>query len=140
MRAHLRNIDHAAVERTSIPQTIFRTAKAAVTRLDLTRNPIMPPSGGTGVIGGTPFSAHFVKAVTIAGHGLCGRGPFYRRLCDIPQMGTRSTADTVGLTALGVVGAAVCVHAVGSADGQRRRHNQQPSGTEHQTGNEDKQV
>ncbi|MXS48108.1 [Ni/Fe] hydrogenase small subunit, partial [Escherichia coli] len=49
-------------------------------------------------------------------------------------------ADTVGLTALGVVAAAVGVHAVASAVDQRRRHNQQPTETEHQPGNEDKQA
>ena len=63
-----------------------------------------------------------------------------RRVVDIPQMGTHSTADTVGLTALGVVAAAVGVHAVASAVDQRRRHNQQPTETEHQPGNEDKQA
>ncbi|MDU3068849.1 MAG: hydrogenase small subunit [Escherichia coli] len=47
---------------------------------------------------------------------------------------------TVGLTALGVVAAAVGVHAVASAVDQRRRHNQQPTETEHQPGNEDKQA
>ncbi|XPE25501.1 hydrogenase small subunit [Shigella sonnei] len=41
------------------------------------------------------------------------------------------------LTALGVVAAAVGVHAVASAVDQRRRHNQQPTETEHQPGNED---
>ncbi len=35
------------------------------------------------------------------------RGSFYSRVVDIPQMGTHSTADTVGLTALGVVAAGV---------------------------------
>ncbi|STI32030.1 hydrogenase 1, small subunit [Escherichia coli] len=68
------------------------------------------------------------------------RGSFYSRVVDIPQMGTHSTADTVGLTALGVVAAAVGVHAVASAVDQRRRHNQQPTETEHQPGNEDKQA
>ena len=52
MSTHLRNIDHAAVERTAIPETIFRTARAAVTRLDWKRNAIIPACGGTGVIGG----------------------------------------------------------------------------------------
>ena len=67
MSTHLRNIDHAAVERTAIPETIFRTAQAAVTRLDWKRNAIIPACGGTGVIGGRPFAAHFVQAVTFAG-------------------------------------------------------------------------
>ncbi|EER8289239.1 hydrogenase 1 small subunit [Escherichia coli] len=83
-----------------------------------------------------------------SGHGCLGcaengfwdRGSFYSRVVDIPQMGTHSTADTVGLTALGVVAAAVGVHAVASAVDQRRRHNQQPTETEHQPGNEDKQA
>lgn len=83
-----------------------------------------------------------------SGHGCLGcaengfwdRGSFYNRVVDIPQMGTHSTADTVGLTALGVVAAAVGVHAVASAVDQRRRHNQQPTETEHQPGNEDKQA
>lgn len=83
-----------------------------------------------------------------SGHGCLGcaengfwdRGSFYSRVVDIPQMGTHSTADTVGLTALGVVAAAVGVHAVASAVDQRRRHNQQPPETEHQPGNEDKQA
>ncbi|MDI4468927.1 twin-arginine translocation signal domain-containing protein [Escherichia coli] len=75
-------------------------------------------------------------------HDKCYRraGSFYSRVVDIPQMGTHSTADTVGLTALGVVAAAVGVHAVASAVDQRRRHNQQPTETEHQPGNEDKQA
>lgn len=83
-----------------------------------------------------------------SGHGCTGcaengfwdRGSFYSRVVDIPQMGTHSTADTVGLTALGVVAAAVGVHAVASAVDQRRRHNQQPTETEHQPCNEDKQA
>ncbi|HCS2289494.1 TPA: hydrogenase 1 small subunit, partial [Shigella sonnei] len=83
-----------------------------------------------------------------SGHGCLGCaengfwdcGSFYSRVVDIPQMGTHSTADTVGLTALGVVAAAVGVHAVASAVDQRRRHNQQPTETEHQPGNEDKQA
>ncbi|RIB86957.1 [Ni/Fe] hydrogenase small subunit, partial [Escherichia coli] len=83
-----------------------------------------------------------------SGHGCLGcaengfwdRGSFYSRVVDIPQMGTHSTADTVGLTALGVVAAAVGVHAAASAVDQRRRHNQQPTETEHQPGNEDKQA
>ncbi len=37
---------------------------------------------------------------------------FYSRVVDIPQMGTHSTADTVGLTALGVVAASVGGHAM----------------------------
>ena len=83
-----------------------------------------------------------------SGHGCLGcaengfwdRGSFYSRVVDIPQMGTHSTADTVGLTALGVVAAAVGVHAAASAVDQRGRHNQQPTETEHQPGNEDKQA
>lgn len=83
-----------------------------------------------------------------SGHGCLGcaengfwdRGSFYSRVVDIPQMGTHSTADTVSLTALGVVAAAVGVHAAASAVDQRRRHNQQPTETEHQPGNEDKQA
>ncbi|XNM61097.1 hydrogenase small subunit [Escherichia coli] len=64
--------------------------------------------------------------------GLCGKWFLgsrfvHSRVVDIPQMGTHSTADTVGLTALGVVAAAVGVHAVASAVDQRRRHNQQPT-------------
>ena len=58
----------------------------------------------------------------------------------VSGIAVRSTADTVGLTALGVVAAAVGVHAVASAVDQRRRHNQQPTETEHQPGNEDKQA
>ncbi len=79
-------------------------------------------------------------------HRLCGkngfwdRGSFYSRVVDIPQMGTHSTADTVGLTALGVVAATVGVHAVASAVDQRRRHNQQPTETEHQPAVRDKQA
>lgn len=50
-----------------------------------------------------------------SGHGCLGcsengfwdRGSFYSRVVDIPQMGTHSTANTVGLTALGVVAAGV---------------------------------
>ena len=65
----------------------------------------------------------------------------HSRVVDIPQMGTHSTADTVGLTALGVVAAAVGVHVAASAVDQRRRHNQQPATeTEHQPGHEDKQA
>ncbi len=75
-----------------------------------------------------------------AENGFWDRGSFYSRVVDIPQMGTHSTADTVGLTALGVVAAVVGVHAVASAVDQRRRHNQQPTETEHQPCNEDKQA
>lgn len=38
-----------------------------MTRLDWERNAIIPACGGTGVIGGRPFAAHFVQAVTFAG-------------------------------------------------------------------------
>lgn len=38
-----------------------------MTRLDWKRNAIIPACGGTGVIGGRPFAAHFVQAVTFAG-------------------------------------------------------------------------
>ncbi|MEL8517049.1 [Ni/Fe] hydrogenase small subunit, partial [Escherichia coli] len=44
------------------------------------------------------------------------------------------------VSAFGVVDAAVGGTAVASAVGQRRRHNQQPTETEHQPGNEDKQA
>lgn len=81
-----------------------------------------------------------VTAAWLCGKWFLDRGSFYSRVVDIPQMGTHSTADTVGLTALGVVAAAVGVHAVASAVDQRRRHNQQPTETEHQPGNEDKQA
>src|SRR5699024_3415519 len=66
MSTHLRNIDHAAVERTAIPEAILRTAQAAVTRLDRERNAIIPACGRAGVIGGWPFATHFVQAVTFA--------------------------------------------------------------------------
>ncbi len=85
-------------------------------------------------------SSLVTAALGCAENGFWDRGSFYSRVVDIPQMGTHSTADTVGLTALGVVAAAVGVHAVASAVDQRRRHNQQPTETEHQPGNEDKQA
>ncbi|EEP9327047.1 hydrogenase small subunit [Salmonella enterica] len=83
-----------------------------------------------------------------SGHGCLGcsengfwdRGSFYSRVVDIPQMGTHSTADTVGLTALGVVAAGVGGHAVASALNQRKRHKQQLAQAEQQPDNEDKQA
>lgn len=83
-----------------------------------------------------------------SGHGCLGcsengfwdRGSFYSRVVDIPQMGTHSTADTVGLTALGVVAAGVGGHAVASAINQRKRHKQQLAQAEPQPDNEDKQA
>ncbi len=79
-------------------------------------------------------SSQVTAARVVRKNGFWDRGSFYSRVVDIPQMGTHSTADTVGLTALGVVAAAVGVHAVASAVDQRRRHNQQPTETEHQPG------
>ncbi|EEN7309557.1 hydrogenase 1 small subunit [Salmonella enterica] len=83
-----------------------------------------------------------------SGHGCLGcsengfwdRGSFYSRVVDIPQMGTHSTADTVGLTALGVVAAGVGGHAIASALNQRKRHKQQLAQAEQQPDNEDKQA
>ena len=84
-----------------------------------------------------------------SGHGCLGcsengfwdRGSFYSRVVDIPQMGTHSTADTVGLTALGVVAAGVGVHAVASAVNQHNRHKQQLADARQQSSdNEDKQA
>ncbi|EBD5221983.1 hydrogenase 1, small subunit, partial [Salmonella enterica] len=49
-------------------------------------------------------------------------------------------ADTVGLTALGVVAAGVGGHAVASALNQRKRHKQQLAQAEQQPDNEDKQA
>ena len=73
--------------------------------------------------------------------GLGDRVSFSARVVDIPQMGTHSTADTVGLTALGVVAASVGVHAVASAVNQHNRHKQQLADAGQQSpDNEDKQA
>lgn len=58
-----------------------------------------------------------------SGHGCIGcsedgfwdKGSFYDRLTTIPQFGVESTADTVGMTAAGVAGAAIATHAAISA-------------------------
>jgi hydrogenase small subunit len=58
-----------------------------------------------------------------SGHGCIGcsedgfwdQGSFYDRLTNIKQFGIEANADTVGLTAAGVVGGAVAVHAAVSA-------------------------
>ena len=58
-----------------------------------------------------------------SGHGCLGcsedafwdKGSFYDRVTDINQFGIEANADTVGLTAAGVVGAGIAVHAVASA-------------------------
>ena len=79
------------------------------------------------------FQSSLVTAAwACAGNGFWDRGSFYSRVIDIPQMGTHSTADTVGLTALAWWQRLVGVHAVASALDQRRRHNQQPTETGHQ--------
>ncbi|AGC49853.1 hydrogenase small subunit [Lawsonia intracellularis] len=54
-----------------------------------------------------------------SGHGCIGcsendfwdRGSFYDRITTIPQFGTNTTANTVGLAAVGAVGAAAATHA-----------------------------
>ena len=60
MRSHLWNIDHAAVERTAIPEAVLRTSQTTVAGLDGEGNATIPAGGGTGVIGGWPLAAHFV--------------------------------------------------------------------------------
>ncbi len=47
--------------------------------------------------------------------GFWDQGGFYDRLTNIKQFGIEANADTVGLTAAGVVGGAVAVHAAVSA-------------------------
>lgn len=57
-----------------------------------------------------------------SGHGCLGcseqdfwdQGSFYDRITNIPQLGTNTTAETVGLAVIGGIGAAVAVHGVAS--------------------------
>ncbi|NTV11837.1 MAG: uptake hydrogenase small subunit, partial [Zoogloea sp.] len=64
-----------------------------------------------------------------SGHGCIGcseegfwdKGSFYDRVTDIKQFGIESTADKVGGTAAGVVGAAVVAHAAVSALARARQ-------------------
>ncbi len=67
MSTHLRNIDHAAVERTAIPETIFRTAQAAVTDWIGKETPSFQRVEERALWVDSPFAAHFVQAVTFAG-------------------------------------------------------------------------
>ncbi|QUJ08015.1 hypothetical protein KCP77_13395 [Salmonella enterica subsp. enterica] len=58
-------------------------------------------------------------------NGFWDRGSFYSRVVVIPRTLGTSTADTVGLTALGVVAASVAVTLVSPAlEGQRKRRKQ----------------
>lgn len=58
-----------------------------------------------------------------SGHGCIGcseegfwdKGSFYDRVTSIPQLGVESTADTIGLAAVGAAGAGITAHAVLSA-------------------------
>lgn len=58
-----------------------------------------------------------------SGHGCIGcseegfwdKGSFYDRVTSIPQIGVESTADTIGLAAVGTAGAGISAHAVLSA-------------------------
>ncbi len=132
-RAHFDAESSSRVGMMTLPAKVTACTKWAAKGLP----PITPARWNDGV--SFPIqSGH--GCLGCAENGFWDRGSFYSRVVDIPQMGTHSTADTVGLTALGVVAAAVGVHAVASAVDQRRRHNQQPTETEHQPGNEDKQA
>ena len=54
-----------------------------------------------------------------SGHGCIGcseqnfwdHGSFYDRITNIPQFGTNTTAETVGVAVIGAIGAGVAVHA-----------------------------
>ncbi|MFW9610201.1 MAG: uptake hydrogenase small subunit, partial [Aquaspirillum sp.] len=58
-----------------------------------------------------------------SGHGCIGcsedgfwdKGSFYDRVTNIPQFGIESTADQIGMTVAGGVGAAIAAHAAVSA-------------------------
>lgn len=57
-----------------------------------------------------------------SGHGCLGcseqdfwdQGSFYDRITNIPQLGTNTTAETVGLAVMGGIGGAVAVHGIAS--------------------------
>ncbi|MEG2172795.1 MAG: [Ni/Fe] hydrogenase small subunit, partial [Desulfovibrionaceae bacterium] len=68
-----------------------------------------------------------------SGHGCLGcseqdfwdQGSFYDRITNIPQLGTNTTAQNVGLAAIGGIGGAVAVHGVATmlAHGRRCKNN-----------------
>ncbi|HQN51996.1 MAG TPA: hypothetical protein PK913_13150, partial [Phenylobacterium sp.] len=54
------------------------------------------------------------------------KGGFYDRVTDIKQFGVEANADKIGMTAAGVVGAAVAAHAAVSAIKQTRQSRNKP--------------
>lgn len=76
-----------------------------------------------------------------SGHGCLGcsengfwdRGGIYDRVTHIPQLGTHATADTVGLTLLGALGAGIVVHGGISTMVHMTRRAQQEAATKEKT-------
>ena len=64
--AELVDVVEALVERPLVPETVLRTADAAVARLDREGHAVVPAHGGAGVVGGRPLAAHLVEAEALA--------------------------------------------------------------------------
>jgi hydrogenase small subunit len=75
-----------------------------------------------------------------SGHGCIGcsengfwdKGSFYNRVVDINQFGIETNADKIGLTAVGVAGAAIAAHAVVSAIRNTSLKRQNIESTQHE--------
>src|SRR5439155_24679600 len=64
--AELLDVGETVVERTLVPESVFRAADAAMARLDREGNAAIPAHGRAGVVGGRAFAAHLVETIALA--------------------------------------------------------------------------